>query len=86
MAVLMFASVVLGVGGGLVIVCLVLVPVFYNFEILFRQLQLPPIVNYKCCLANISVLLIISVLHGPVCLLPSPVYALDMRVNIPLYL
>ena len=40
-------------GGGLVIVCLVLVPVFSNFQRLFAQVQLPPIVNHRCCLVNL---------------------------------
>ena len=73
-------------GGGVVIVCLVLVPVFSNFQGLFGQLQSPPIVNHRCFLANLLVLLIRSVLRGSDCLLPSPMDALDMRVNIPLYL
>ena len=76
----------MGGGGGVVIVCLVLVPVFSNFQRFFGQLQLPPIVNHKCYLENLSVLLIRSVLHGSVCILPSPVDVLDRRVNIPLYL
>ena len=33
-------------GGSLVIVCLVLVPVFSNFQTLLVQLQFPPIVNH----------------------------------------
>ena len=72
--------------GGLVIACLVLVPVFSNYQILFGQLQLPPIVNCRCCLVNIWVLLIGSVLYGLVCILPWPVGALGMCANIQLYL
>ena len=54
-------------------------------------LQFPNIVRTASIAANFESQMLLgkylrSVLHGSVCLLPSPVYALDMRVNFPLYL